>query len=201
MALRAFHKFAKQYSGYWFKAERHLFEGLASGDQRRRLEAIQKGAGYFRIARNFRKKFDIDRGLARLAPVLGILEQFRSSELTTDTLCETIALLRAQLGAGYGGGDRLSAATKLLWLLRRDPVVIYDSQARSALCGRAGDYAEYVERWRSGYAEHKNAIGEACAALSRPDSNTTTSSRETAQEWFRQRVYDIYLWRLGAPGR
>ncbi len=59
MAFRAFHQFAKQYSGYWFKAERHLFEGLAGGDQRQRLEAIQKGAGYFRIARNFPKKFDI----------------------------------------------------------------------------------------------------------------------------------------------
>ena len=201
MAIRSFPYCAKQYARSWSDGERPLFEGLALADRSRRLEALQRGAGYFKIARNFRTAFDVGQGLERFAPVLNVLEPFRSSALTTDTLCETIADLRIQLAAGYGGGDRLSAATKLLWLLRRDPVIIYDSQARSALGAPSGDYATYVELWRRGYKAHKDEIREACAALPRAGRNKAEFARETAQEWFRQRVYDIYLWNAGARSR
>ncbi len=200
MTIRNFHYCAKQYAKSW-SSERPLFEGLAGADRSCRLEAIQRGAGYFKIARNFRTAFDVGQGLERLAPVLRVLEPFRSSRLTTDTLCETIADLRGQLAGGYGGGDRLSAATKLLWLLRRAPVIIYDSQARSALGAPSGDYAKYVGLWRRGYKEHKDEIREACAALPRTGRNKTEVAHEVAQEWFRQRVYDIYLWNAGAPRR
>ena len=142
MAIRSFPFCAKQYARSWSRGERPLFEGLAGADRCGRLEAVQRGAGYFKIARNFRTAFDVDQGLERFAPVLALLEPLRTSALTADTLCATIDKLRIELAADYGGGDRLSAATKLLWLLRRDPVIIYDSRARSALGAPDGDYAK-----------------------------------------------------------
>jgi hypothetical protein len=90
---------------------------------------------------------------------------------------------------------------KLVWLLRRDPVIIYDSRARSALGTPSGDYVKYVKLWRRGCKEHKDEIRAACSALPRAGRNNAEIARETAQEWFRQRVYDIYLWNAGAPSR
>jgi hypothetical protein len=198
MPIRSFASCAKRYARTWSRGERPIFEGLASADRRHRLEALQKGAGYFRIARNFHKTFDVGIGLERFAPVLEALEPFRSSALGPDTLCATVAALRVGLGADYGGGDRLSAATKLLWLLRRDPAIIYDSQARLALGAPVGNYERYVELWRRGYRESRLAIRETCAALPSNGVNTVPFLRGTAPEWFRQRVYDIYLWSAGA---
>ena len=59
----------------------------------------------------------------------------------------------------------------------------------------------YVDLWRRGYKEHKAAIREACAALPRAGHKKAEFARETAQEWFRQRVYDIHLWNAGAPSK
>ena len=194
-----FLRYAREYGEYWSRRERHLYDGLADDDSARRLQAIQSAAGYFKIARNFPTAFDISLGHARLAPVLEIIDQFRHSELTVATLWRTIESLRIRLAAPYGGGDRLSAATKLLWLLRRDPVIIYDSQARVALGAPAGNYARYVQLWRLGYAKHEDAIRSACATISSTGTKVPEFASDTGEEWFRQRVYDIFLWNVGAP--
>jgi hypothetical protein len=62
MAIRSFPYCAKRYSGSWSRNERPLFKGLADADRSRRLEALQRGAGYFKIARNFRTAFDVGEG-------------------------------------------------------------------------------------------------------------------------------------------
>ena len=109
-----------------------------------------------------------------------------------------VARLRVDLGIRYGGGDELSAATKFLWLLQRDPVIIYDSQARRALGAPVGDYDRYVSLWRSGYRENQQEIREACDALPQRSTDRIPFNRGEAPEWFRQRVYDIYLWLAGS---
>lgn len=189
---------AEQYARSWSSRERPIFEGLASLSRSQRLAALQKGAGYFRIARSFNRRFDVDRGIARLAPVLDALEPYRTSRLVPSTLCPTIAALRLRLGHDYGGKDLLSAATKLLWLLRREPAIIYDSQARRALSAPAGDYGAYMELWLKGYRKNELAIRQACSALPGQGTDPVLLSQDGPPEWFRQRVYDIYLWRVGA---
>lgn len=198
MPLRSLESCAKRYARTWSDGERPIFEGLATPDPQRRLAALQAGAGYFRIARNFHRRFDVEIGLDRLAPVLDVLEPFRSSKLSTGTLCPTVADLRVLLGQSYGGVDLLSAATKLLWLLHRAPAIIYDSQARLALGAPAGDYEKYVELWRRGYRHSRPAIRHACAALPSHKLKAVPFSRGLPPEWFLQRVYDIYLWSAGA---
>lgn len=198
MPLASFESCAARYARTWSGGERPIFEGLAAPDRQRRLEALQAGAGYFRIARNFHRRFDVEVGLERLAPVLDALEPFRSSRLGTGTLCPTVAELRVLLGHNYGGVDLLSAATKLLWLLHRAPAIIYDSQARLALGAPAGDYETYVKLWRRGYRKSALAIRKACAALPSHRVKAVPFSQGLPPEWFLQRVYDIYLWRAGA---
>jgi hypothetical protein len=201
MQIRSFHACAERFATTWSQGERPIFEGLASSDRRVRLEALQNGAGYFRIARSFHRKFDVGVGVERLAPLLEVLEPFRAVALRPDTVCATVATLRVRLGEDYGGGDRLSAATKLLWLLQRDPAIIYDSQARFALGAPAGDYETYVELWRRGYRNAGPAIREACTALPGRATKSVPFLAGVAPEWFRQRVYDIYLWSAGAAGK
>jgi hypothetical protein len=165
------------------------------------LAALQKGAGYFRISRNFHRVFDVELGLERLEPVLEVLEPYRALHLNVTTMCATVATLRIALGANYGGGDKLSAATKFLWLLRRAPAIIYDSQARFALGAPTGDYDRYVELWLRGHRENRTEIQEVCAALSIGTATAIPFTRGAAPEWFLQRVYDIYLWSAGSAKR
>ena len=196
--MTPFGQCATQYAKYWADRERPAYEGLRQSGRSRRLRALQGAAGYFKIARNFRLAFDVRLGRERLAPVLAILEEFRAPRVTASRLAATVTALRTRLGVAYGGGDRLSAATKFLWLLHREPVVIFDSRARRALRAPAGDYSAYLELWHAGYSENKQAIAAGCSALSKQPSAVALVDT-IDQEWFRQRVYDIHLWNSGAP--
>jgi hypothetical protein len=196
--MTAFGHCASQYAKYWSDGELLAYEGLRQPGRAERLRALQGAAGYFKVARNFHLTFDVRQGLERLAPVLAILEEYRAPRLTLARLASTVAVLRTRLGAAYGGGDRLSASTKFLWLLHREPVVIFDSRARRALRAPAGDYSAYLELWHSGYSENREAIAAACGALSKQSSAAALDGAQD-REWFRQRVYDIHLWNVGAP--
>lgn len=104
----------------------------------------------------------------------------------------------------------LSAASKLLWLRHRLPYIIYDSRAAKALrvlgCAfEDGDYPEYVRAWRDRYSEREKAIRIAASRLyeirtflPRLGGSGADLTTLTAQPWFLERVFDIYLWEMGA---
>lgn len=198
---------AIEYAGYWFKTERNLVAGLSSDDRASRLRALQRATGYFKIARNMPRAYDVGSGHERMAPALAILEPLRSKRVSEASLGQVVESLRHEIGAAYGGRDLLSAATKFLWLLHSETAVIYDSRVRRALGTPYADYDAYLARWRAGYARCDEAIRCTCTGL--PSQAVSLSSGSTvsdgeiegivAQEWFRRRVYDIYLWRRGAP--
>jgi hypothetical protein len=198
---------AVEYARYWFARESAMVQGLSAVNRNDRLAALQKAAGYFRVARNLPKAYDVDRGLKRLAPALELLEALPIEHLNRTSLSKVIESFRYQLAAAYGGIDRLSAATKFLWLLSRDVVVIFDSQARNALGTSYGDYDGYLKRWYQGYATQEEAIAQSCSRLVVRRKTMTFGegvsdvqlSDLAAEDWFRRRVYDVYLWRRGAP--
>jgi hypothetical protein len=201
------HQSAVEYAGFWFKSECACAEALSSDDHAVRLQALQRAAGYFRIARNMPKAYDVGRGRQRLEPVLDLLDAWRLQPVSTITLPQVVRSLRQEIGAAYGGRDLLSAATKFLWLLHRDTVIIFDSQVRDALGSPYGDYDGFLDRWRAGYAGLSDAIRAACTSLpattvsrfcGRAVSQDAVAAIAT-KEWFLQRVYDICLWRRGAP--
>ena len=169
--------------------EKPLSLDLGAGDRATRLSALQRCAGHLRIARNFGTRFDVERGLPRLDPVLSILDTLRA-QLRTDRLLDVVEVTSQRLAGMYGKKELLSAATKLLWLMHKDPVIIYDSQVRAAPRVPPGDYPRYVGWWHLMYSRHASGIR---AATSRMRGSGVPFDRE----WFRRRVFDMYLWAEG----
>jgi hypothetical protein len=97
----------------------------------------------------------------------------------------------------------------LLWLSER-LYIIYDSRAVRALKRdfRRKDadqsYLQYVNAWRNVYEDHKEAIGSAVEKLPNArwflkacplsDEKLLSMVRE---QWFLERVFDMYLWHIG----
>jgi len=191
MSQRAITLAANRYARTRIDLEQGLVSGLGAVDRATRLKALQRCAGYFRIARKFPTRFDIERGIPRLDPVLVILDTL-PARLRADRLVDIVDLTSQRLATAYGRKGLLSAATKLLWLIYRDPVILYDSQVRASLGVRAGDYAAYVRRWHALYSRHAVEIRSAASRIRIPGV-------PSEREWFRRRVFDIYLWAEGAP--
>ena len=182
---------AKRYAKVWMDLEKPLARDLGAADRATRLDALQRCAGHFRIARNFGTSFDIGRGIPRLDPVLSIIDPLRAP-LRADQLFDVVELTSQRLAGAYGKRGLLSAATKLLWLIHKDPVIIYDSQVRAALRVPSGDYRCYVSRWHSLYSRHASGVRTATSLM-------RGSGAPFDREWFRRRVFDMYLWAKGAP--
>ncbi len=197
---------AAEYARKWSEKERPFVTALAGADKQQRLAALQRAAGYFKVSRSFKLAYDEKVGIPRLQPALDVLDRLPVAALTETTLGTLMRNLRRDLGAAYGKRDLLSAATKFLWLLRRDVVIIHDSQARLALAAPDGDYDGYLALWRATYSQHRDEVATACDRLSVHAKRLATlleadhEVRESAKaEWFQRRVFDIYLWRSGAP--
>jgi hypothetical protein len=191
MSQQAIRSAANRYAEVWLDLEKPLAMGLGDLDRATRLSALQRCAGHFRIARNFGTRYDVERGIPRLDPVLSILDTLRAP-LQADRLLDVVELTSQRLAGFYGKKGLLSAATKLLWLVHKDPVIIYDSQVRAALRVPPGDYPGYVRQWHVLYSRHASAIRAATSRL-------RVSGVPFEREWFRRRVFDLYLWAEGAP--
>ena len=189
MSQRALTLAANTYAKWWIDREQALVSGLGAVDRDTRLSTLQRSAAQFRIARNFPTSFDIERGIPRLEPVLVILDTL-PAHLRADRLFEIVDVTSQRLAMAYGRRALLSATTKLLWLKHRGPVIIYDSQVRAALGVRAGDYPAYVRRWRALYSRHAVGIRSAASRIRIPGV-------PAEREWFRKRVFDLYLWAQG----
>ncbi|HMV99671.1 MAG TPA: hypothetical protein PKE58_05980 [Acidobacteriota bacterium] len=203
MPLFNFNYCAFTYLNQWMLKERHFCEAMASANSLDRLDAISKGAAFFRISRNFHTEFDKDAG--RFQPVLDILDGEQPSAYTKGNVVNLVMKVRDQISKRYGHREMLSATTKLLWLKIKSPVIIYDSQARKALKVSEGNIKDFYYRWEKSFEELKPEIEAACAGLSAvhhycADSNMATSEyieELASQEWFKERVFDLYLWNKG----
>ena len=196
---------ARYYAKVWALKERRFVEGLASTDSAKRLQAICDAGGYFRISRSLRTAYDVDVGLPRLKPVLDALDRVPRDSVSDATLPQVINELRRDIGRPYGNLDLLSAATKFLWLRHRDVVIIHDSQARIALGAPVGDYTNYLDRWRGEYSRVAPMLTDACERLQTarrlgPEVVWEAKAHGTT-EWFKRRVFDIYLWEKGGSSR
>lgn len=106
----------------------------------------------------------------------------------------------------------LSAATKFLWFAGDHKVRILDKRAVDTLArlrgvrGKLGvDYAQYAAAWEDQLDTHKDALQEALANLpcqlkwTRIPSHAHTEAKAVFKEfWFTDRIFDQYLWTLGA---
>ncbi len=196
---------ARYYAKVWALKERRFVDGLASTDPAIRVQAISDAGGYFRISRSLRTVYDVAVGLPRLKSVLDALDRIPGSSVSDATLARCINELRREIGRPYGNLDVLSAATKFLWLRHRDVVVIHDSQARIALGAQVGNYADYLDRWRAEYSLLAPKVTNACERLQTArklgDLVALEAKTHSTDEWFKRRVFDIYLWKKGGSSR
>lgn len=195
---------ALSYLNHWFGRERKICHALQGNDVKAKLDALNEGAAVFRIARNLQRKYDVGLGLPRLGPVFEAIDTLTSDDFEADTV-QSVLGIRDQLSAVYGNRDVLSATTKFLWLKVKSPIIIYDSQAKTAIGTPSGDLAAFYDSWLTKFSDHEAEIGDACSRLSSVLSysiDPTLATKEYVERlaqasWFRQRVFDIYLWHVG----
>lgn len=131
-----------------------------------------------------------------------------SKYLTPNTVSERVTELAKAFLAEFGSKN-LSDASKLLWLRKRSPIIIFDSRARKALNNlsyniRATDYSEYLNCWRKEFLTREDAIRAAASRLPDVKDFTTMWSDKddtlldiVKSDWFIERVFDRYLWEAG----
>jgi hypothetical protein len=198
---------ALQYAEFWFATERPIVEALAATSEAEVLRAIARGASYFRIARNLSAKAETSCGMRRYEPVLNVLRGCRVIPKNESQMIAEVCRVRDELSRVYGRRP-LSAASKFLWLWRRDPFLIYDTQARVSLRSTEGDYEGFVRIWMQSYGSMRSRIVDACSVLPNlrqylsvgADLPVEMIESVVAEEWFLRRVHDVYLWRAGRPG-
>jgi len=170
------------------------------------IDELRKALRYFQVARNFKGLKEQQKAEAALASLLRV--RARQSLLPV----ERVKALADEFQGEFQQLN-LSAASKLLWLSSRKPFIIYDSRAVTALRDfykykfDRKNYAEYCVAWRAEYTKHK---GEIKAAVSRlPEVRAFMPAwpltddemlRLVKASWFKERVFDIYLWEVGGDG-
>ncbi len=207
-AATAFKYYALHYLNLWVSQDKGPCEALTSNDNEEKLRQIAKAAVAYRVARNLPTRYDKDKGLQRYGPVLKVLESLNRADFRGEHLLPSIKKVRDRLSANYGGHGTLSLTTKFLWLKMKSPIIIYDARAREALDTPLGDIDAYYSRWRDKFTRCEQQIRDACASLERvheytknPEVTTREYIRKIAgRRWFRERVFDVYLWHRAADG-
>lgn len=189
------------YLNQWLLHDRIYCKVLENGSTSEKLAIVKKAAAFYGVARNLRRKFDVELGLERYMPVIDILDTVRKIDFQPDPV-KQILKLESDLSNTYGGRSVLSCTTKLLWFVIKEPVLIYDSQVRQALGSKQGNLPEYYRKWGAEYENHENEIRNTCSKL--PDhylyavnqeiATKTYISQISSEGWFRKRVFDIFLW-------
>jgi hypothetical protein len=192
---------ALRYLLQWQRKEESLHEGMRASNPE--LPKLRDALRYFKVARNFK-----GLGNDSLATVIldNFLEVRRANYLAEDQQVVALAACFERAGFQYN----VSAASKLLWLASRKSI-IYDSRAYAALRGVYGhtasqkDYVAYCMSWRRAYKENKEAISDAVEELPgarvflpRCGLSDNKLLALVRTSWFRERVFDIYLWERGA---
>jgi len=204
MAIQTFEYCSLHYLNQWLTYDRGYCQALSNGDQETKISALKSAGGFYRVARNLPSEFDEKKGLARYQPALEILDSV-GKEQFKDNPVDKILEIEREISGKYGGRSVLSLTTKFLWLKIKQPILIYDSQARIAVGSDNGDLGAYYKEWHNAFRDYQNEIKKACSKL--PDLHLYAVDQEvgtreyikevSCQSWFQERVFDIYLWSKG----
>lgn len=204
MITKTFEYCSLQYLNQWLSYDKGYCDALASCDKDNKITALRNAGGFYRVARNVPSEYDEKKGLARYEPVLEIIDSLKPDDFKDDPV-KKIDEIAKSISNKYGDRGVLSLTTKFLWIKIKQPILIYDSQARIAIGTENGDLLAYYEKWREGFEGNKEEILEACSKLT--DMNKYAVNQEvgtkeyikavSGETWFHERVYDIYLWSKG----
>ena len=196
-----FFYFAMMYLNDWYSSDKPFMEGLSSRSRPDQLLWFNKAAKYYKVTRNF-VKLDNEE---RLEGALAILNKV-SGPITDENVVTSVNTLANSFQKKYGKYV-VSAASKFLWLRFRSPVIIFDNRVLRWLktngysVHQGSGYGEYRKKWIAAFQAHEKLIQSACNDLpavrkytyahaeSEKDVSNLCSTR-----WFRERVFDKYLW-------
>lgn len=195
---------ALYYLNQWLLRDRKYCDAFNGSDENVQLEALREAAIFYGVARNLPCKHDSHIG--RLKPILDVIASVLPQDFQEPHLIPKVLEVRNALSNAYGGNDLLSLTTKFLWLRLKQPIIIYDGNARRALQATDGDLKDFYSKWRNQFGRNRTAIQNACNLLQGihrfsidPVSATPQYiSKVASEEWFQERVFDIYLWHEGA---
>jgi hypothetical protein len=200
--IRNFKFFALDYLNDWCGHDHDFVFGLsADKTASERVETLQRAAKYYGVARTLKICGENERLGFALAELDAI-----PSPVTDDTVDSVVHRLAEALRSKYDN-YAISAASKFLWLRFKAPVVIYDAKAVACLrCGGGtfdhGDYSGYRREWRNQFAKREAVIRSACSELIQVRKfslahmiSDAPFTELTSSTWFRERVFDKYLWR------
>jgi hypothetical protein len=201
MVLENFHFFAIGYLNDWCCDDSRFVAGVSPNRvTSARLELLWEAAKYYKVTRTLPT---ID-GEDRLAAALQALDSV-PVPLTEATVDDAVVGLATRFQELYGR-YAISAASKLLWIRHRWPVVILDDRASKFLWAAGGtfgqgNYPAYRREWLSRFAEREQEIRDACADLTAVKAFTLASEMQDddlcalmSERWFRERVFDKFLW-------
>jgi len=202
MATYTFDYCSLYYLNQWLEHDKKYSEALEDGNETTKLSALKKALSFYGIARNLPTEYDEKKGLTRYKPVLDIIDSLKAEDFQ-DNIVEKICKVEARISQKYGNKGVLSLSTKLLWLKLKSPIIIYDNQARLALGTKVGDLDSYYNCWRKKFEVHSEEISNACERLYKMSKYAVDQDIGTkdyiqnisSEQWFKERVFDIYLWR------
>lgn len=204
MAIQTFEYCSLHYLNQWLTYDRGYCQALSKGDNENKLTALKNAGGFYRVARNLPSEFDEKKGIARYQPVLEILDEVDQNQFQVNPV-ERILEIERKISEKYGNRNVLSLTTKFLWLKVKQPILIYDLQARIAVGTENGNLDAYYEKWQEAFKKHQNQVKNACSKL--PDLHLYAVDQEvgtkeyikdvSSKSWFHERVFDIYLWSKG----
>ncbi len=208
MPKAGFKYYALHYLNLWVSQDRPCYLALKGHHRERKLKALAKAAAVYGIARTLPGRDSMKDGHEKYRPLLRILEQQKRGDFRRDKLPMRIKSVNRQIMRKCKAHHQvLSLTTKFLWLKLQSPIIIYDSRARKALNVRPNDIEKFCREWRKNFKACKRAIRVACASLHKvheyaenPEIATPQYiAKIAAKRWFRERVFDVYLWRRGGP--
>lgn len=199
--MENFNYFALMYLNDWYWWDKPFSERIGGFDRDDSLQAFHEAAKYYKVTRNFSDLEDEKRLAAAHDLVLAVPDP-----IIEENVCETVQILAAKFQEKYGK-NAVSAASKFLWLRFKSPVVIFDSRAIAWLRTNKykvkynAGYDVYYEKWLLAFSDHEEQIKKSCSGLIKVKKYSMAAEESdeyivalVSQRWFRERVFDKYLW-------
>lgn len=189
---------ARHYLKQWCEGDREFFLGFSGGVT---CELLRKMCLNYEVDRTVP-----GHGLEKYKQFAEMLDRYRKTEVTLQTVPEIIEEELENMRRAYGK-PFLSAITKAFWMMKRHPVVIYDSKARKGLRHYGfppghSNYRLYFNSWFKFFDtdDTKHGLDDALAWLRKSSTVPKKHKLPTEEfeelagsEWFRNRVVDMRL--------
>jgi hypothetical protein len=196
---KSFRLCAEHYLKQWCDYDREFFLGFSGG-------FVTCG-----LLREMCLKYGVDRTVPGRGPekyrqFVEMLNRYQNTEMARQDVPKIIEKELLKMREAYGSSF-LSAITKAFWMMKRHPVVIYDSKARRGLRHYGlppgdKDYRVYFDSWFSFFErdDTKHGLNDAMSWLrnlpnlrKRRKLSKNELEEITGSEWFRNRVADMRL--------